>query len=49
MGFFIPQKGWQDINRQNTRQIPGYTTTTGVGQTMSNFNYSGIFAVTFTY
>ena len=49
MGFFIPQKGFQDINRENTRQIPGYTNTVNAGKTDSNFNYSGIFAVTLTY
>jgi hypothetical protein len=49
MGFFIPQKGFQDINRENTRAIPGYTNTSSQGKTDGNFNYSGIFAVTLTY
>ncbi len=49
MGAFIPGPGYRDINRENTRPIPGYTNLANPGKTDSNWNYSGIFAVTLTY
>ena len=49
LGAFIPGQGYKDINRELTTPVPGYTNTANPGKSVSNWNYSGIFAVTLTY
>ena len=46
-GAFIPGAGYRDINRQLTRQVPGFTASPP-GK-VDRFLYSGLLAITLTY